>query len=72
MSYGVHFTPSWKRHEDAMHNPDPKIQREATDKFMAEREHEIRTDPEARRWEEGRKQSIARNKPLWVKKHDQP
>lgn len=61
------FTPSWKKYEEAMHKGDAKTQAEASDKFLQEREHELKTDKQAKRWEEGRKISIAKQKPDFVK-----
>jgi len=65
------FTPSWKKYEEAMRHPDSKRQGVATDKFIAEREHAVKTDSEARRWEEGRKKELARNKPQWIKEQQE-
>lgn len=62
------FTPSWKKHEQGMYDNDPKVQRESSDKFHQERQHELETDPQARRWEESRKEAAAKEKPEWVKK----
>jgi hypothetical protein len=64
------FTPSWKKYEDAMTNQASKDQGEATDKFLAEREHAMKTDDKARRWEEGRKASWTRDKPYWIKQQE--
>jgi co-chaperonin GroES (HSP10) len=61
------FTPSWKKYEKDIHNPDDAKAIKATDAFIEERAHEIKTDPQAKRWEEGRKKEIAKNKPLWKK-----
>lgn len=63
----LRFTPSWKKHEAEMNHPSDQKQMEATDKFIAEREHAMKTDPKAKRWEEGRKKEWARNKPAWRK-----
>ena len=63
------FSPSWKKYEEGMKNPNSKNQGEYTDKFIAEREHALKTDPQAKRWEEGRKESWAKDKPQWVKEH---
>jgi hypothetical protein len=67
MSIYVKFSPSWKKYEEAMKHPDSKVQGEATDKFLAEREHAMKTDPQARRWEESRKASLAKDKPQWIR-----
>lgn len=63
----VSFTPSWKKHEAAIHLGNADQQYEASDKFIAERAHEMRRDPQAKRWEESRKKSLAKDKPAWRK-----
>jgi len=65
----VKFTPSWKKYEPNIHDldPDKKEDFKITDAFLAERDHETKTDPKARRWEESRKKEWARNKPVWRK-----
>ncbi len=67
----VAFTPSWKKYEEGMKHPDSKDQGLYTDKFLAEREHAMKTDPQAKRWEETRKASWAKDKPQWIKEHSQ-
>ena len=64
------FTPSWRKYEQNYWSPDPdkKISNDKTDKFLAEREHETKTNLKARRWEESRKKEWAKNKPAWRKK----
>jgi len=64
---GVQFSPPWKRYEKGMKHPDNKNQTVYGDKFFAEREHAIQTDPKARRWEESRKKAWADAKPQWVR-----
>ena len=32
---------SWKKYEQDVHSPDTETQRQATDKFLAEREHVV-------------------------------
>lgn len=61
------FNPSWKKYEDGMWSGDKKTSMDRTDKFLAEREHALKTDSRAKNWEEGRKKEWARNKPYWVK-----
>jgi hypothetical protein len=68
MTPAVPFNPSWKRYEKDLSNPDDQKAREAADKFDIERQHEMRTDPRAKRWEESRKKAIAEQKPAWAKK----
>lgn len=65
------FDPSWRTHEKDMYHEDPNIQKEAGEKFLAERQHEIETDPQARRWEESRKAEAIKEKPQWVKQQRQ-
>lgn len=62
------FSPSWKKYEDGMHSDNNAIAKQSTDKFMAEREHAMKTDKTAKQWEESRKQSWAKDKPYYVKK----
>lgn len=62
------FIPSWGKYEKDMWNTNDKISRRASDMFALERDHAIKTDPKAKRWEEGRKASWAKDKPLWAKK----
>lgn len=66
----VKFTPSWKKYEQNYWTPDPdaKSSNDLTDKFLDEREHQLKVDPKSKRWEEGRKKEWAKNKPYWVKK----
>lgn len=61
------YTPDWKKYEKDLYHPDPKVQQEATERFTAAREHALKTDPQARRWEESRKESAAKDKPQFVK-----
>jgi len=61
------FVPSWKKYEPDILNVDRKEDFKRNDAFLAEREHETKTDSKARRWEESRKQEWARNKPAWRK-----
>lgn len=67
---GIPFTPyvpPWKQFEEGMLNPNSKNQAEYGDKFTAAREHEMRNDPKARKWEESRKERLAKDKPYFVK-----
>lgn len=57
------FDPTWKKYEPGVHSEDTKTQIEETDKFLAERDHELKTNPAAKRWEESRKKEWDRNKP---------
>lgn len=63
----VKFSPSWRKYEGDIHNENasPDAQAEAADKFVAEREHQMKIDPRAASWEKSRKESLAREKPIW-------
>lgn len=61
------YTPSWKKYEKDLHSDDADVARDAAEKFDLERQHEMRVDPEARRWEESRKSEVAKDKPIWKK-----
>ena len=65
----IAYTPSWKKYEEGMHHPDNKKQAASGDKFFAEREHALKTDPQARRYEESRKEAWAKEKPQWIREH---
>ena len=62
------YTPSWKQYEKDLHSEDAETSLKAAEKFDLEREHEMKTSAQARRWEESRKAELARLKPEWVKK----
>lgn len=64
----IKFNPEWAKFEEDMHSSDPQKAQEATEKFTAARDHAVRTDSQARRWEESRKEGWAKDKPQWVKK----
>lgn len=61
------YTPSWKKYEKDLHSDDADVARAAADKFDLERQHEMKVDPEARRWEESRKAEVVKDKPTWKK-----
>lgn len=63
----VKYTPTWKKYEEGIHNGDAKSQLEATEKFTAERDHELKTNPQARRYEESRRESLYKDKPTMIK-----
>lgn len=67
-SFFVPFVPSWKKYEADMHSDNTKLAIEASEKFEIEREHAMKIDKRAKSWEEGRKQSWAKDKPYYVKK----
>ena len=66
----IRFVPSWRKYEQNFFDLDPekKTTNEMTDKFLAEREHQTKTDRQAKRWEESRQKEWAKHKPLWRKK----
>jgi hypothetical protein len=68
-SPNLRYTPSWKKYEEGMKHQDSKNQVESGDKFMDAREHAMRTDPQAKKWEESRKATLVREKPQWIKEH---
>ena len=72
-SSGIHtlYVPPWKKYEEGMKHPDNKHQGIEADKFIAEREFQVKNDPKAKRWEESRKAAWAKDKPQWVKKMQQ-
>lgn len=63
----IPYSPPWKKYEQDIWNDSTNKSIAATDKFMAEREHETRTDPRAAKWEASRKERHAKDKPAWVK-----
>jgi len=62
------YTPEWKKYERDLHSPDPVVSQKAAEQFDLERENEMKTSGQARRWETERKAEIASMKPEWVKK----
>jgi hypothetical protein len=67
-TFTVAFSPSWKKYEEGMHSDNKKLSIDSSEKFEMERAHAVKTDPKARSWEEGRKQSWQKDKPYYVKK----
>lgn len=61
------YTPSWKIYEKDLHSEDPDVARKAADQFYFERQNELRNDPQARRWEESRREMVVKDKPIWKK-----
>jgi hypothetical protein len=64
-SPNVAFTPSWKKYETPMFIGDLKSKEEAVDKFSQEREHAIKVDPKAARWEKSRREWFQKQKHNW-------
>ena len=63
----IPFQPPWKKYERGMWNDDKVQSMSLTDKFIDEREHEMKTDPKAARWEKSRKARWEKDKPEWRK-----
>jgi co-chaperonin GroES (HSP10) len=61
------FNPEWKKYEKDMHSSDPDVAIKATDAFIAEREHQLQVDTQAKRWEESRKEAAVKDKAGYVK-----
>jgi len=55
----IKFNPSWRKYEKSVHLLD------GADKFTKERDHEIKTNPKAARWEKSRRESLQRQKHDW-------
>lgn len=58
----IKFTPSWKKYESSIHLLD------GADKFNKEREHAVKTDPKAARWEKSRREWFQKQKHAWREK----
>lgn len=62
------YEPIWKEHSDKLHTSnDPKEQFKALEALDEVRTKEMAVSKKARDWEEGRKASIAKEKPQWIK-----
>jgi hypothetical protein len=66
--FTIPYNPPWKKYEEGMKHPDSKKQGAFADKFYEVREHEMKTDPKAERWEKSRKEAWQKDKPYYVKK----
>jgi hypothetical protein len=66
-SISTPYIPPWGKYEEGMKHPDSKHQDIYADKFIAERDFQVRTDPKAKRWEASRKADWEKEKPNWVK-----
>lgn len=64
----IPFSPSWRQYESGMHSDNTKTSIESSEKFEKEREHQLKNDPQAARWEKSRKESWNKDKPYYVKK----
>lgn len=66
------YNPTWAKYEkDANNQDDANRALEASDKLLAEKEHELKINIKARKWEEDRKKEWAKAKPKWVKDRNQ-
>jgi DNA-directed RNA polymerase subunit RPC12/RpoP len=54
--------PSWRRYEHQINTP------EGADKFIKEREHQVKTDPQMAKWEKSRKNWFQKQKHNWRNK----
>ena len=61
------FKPAWAKYEKDIRSGDAKKARLATEAFTQTREKELKNDATLRRWEKSRKESVAKDKPKWVK-----
>jgi co-chaperonin GroES (HSP10) len=62
------YTPEWKKYEADLKSEDRETSLKASEKFEAERNHQMKVDAKARRWETSRKEHLAKLKPQWAKK----
>ena len=67
----IQYTPPWKVHEQGMYIGTPKEQLDSASKFNDEREHQVKTDPKAAKWEKSRRDWFAKQKHSWRQKEMQ-
>jgi hypothetical protein len=60
-------TPPWAVSEQGIRSEDPHEQVKATDDFTADRKKWTQRSRKWASWENGRKQELQKNKPLWRK-----
>jgi hypothetical protein len=60
-------SPGWK-HNYNYKGRNPQKEIEMTDRYSYERKKEMSSSRKWRNWEEGRKRTYLKNKPLWVKR----
>lgn len=58
---------TWKKFEKDLHSDNVEVALKASDAFEKTRDLELRTSKAARDFEKSRKESAAKEKPLWVK-----
>ena len=61
------YKPTWQKHEKDMKSLKPKEAEKALNAFIEEREKELQNNPSARQYEKSRRESLAKDKPQWVK-----
>jgi co-chaperonin GroES (HSP10) len=61
------YKPEWAKYEKDLTNPDPEIARKAAEAFDEVRAEELKNNPEAREWEQSRKEAFLKDKPEFVK-----
>lgn len=61
------YEPSWKQFEKDIHSDDAEKAYQAGVAFDETRKEELKNSAQARRWEESRKASIAKDKPTFAK-----
>lgn len=62
------YKPTWAAYEKDTHDQhDANKAIKASDMFIEERDKELKTSQKAREWEKGRRESIAKQKPAYVK-----
>ena len=66
-SPNVQIAPPWKKYEVGQMIGNPDSQFDTSEKFEAERQHAMKTDPSWRRWEKSRRERMAKEKPAWRK-----
>lgn len=64
------YDPTWKKYEESLHSSNADEARKATEAFAEEREKELKNSKRARDWENSRKESLAKDKPIWRKNRD--
>lgn len=63
----VRFDPTWKKFEKDIYSDDSNKARQAAEAFDETRKQELKTSESARRWEKSRRESVAKDKPTFVK-----
>lgn len=61
------YKPEWAKYEKDISNPDPVIASRAAEAFDETRKQELKNDPQARKWEQSRKEAFLKDKPEYTK-----